>query len=474
MLDPQAFTGQFHALDLVYESLVSYGAGGEIEPALAESWQTSPDGLTVTFHLRAGVRFHDGTDFDAAAAKVNLDRWVGEPEYAFLVASRVIERVEARDAGTLVLHLSDPYPPLLTELTLVRPVRFASPTAASDGRVDEPVGTGPWVHQATSATGATFVRNDDYWGDLPSLGQVELVTIPDSQTRLSALRTGEVDLIGGGYLSPIGAVEAAQVAQDPGLELLTGEADTTMSLTFTGRGAAAERAVREAISLALDVEALNTALYSGTEGVPHGFFPESVPHSGTAVVRDLDPRRAAAVLDEAGWSLDGDIRTRDGADLALELLVTSDPVHGAADSATVGQAVQDALAGIGVRVTLRVVDGAAYTDELAAGDYDLTFTTTYGAPYDPSGTALTHLSSTADAPVWTSADLDALLGTALAATEDAELDAAYQAVYDYLEDEVAFVPITSQPRRYAVRAGVEGFEVPAHEYRLDLTDVTVG
>lgn len=474
VLDPQAFTGQFHALDLIYEPLVSYSGSGAIEPALAESWQTSPDGLTVTFRLRAGVRFHDGTVFDAAAAKLNLDRWVGEPEYSFLVAARVIESVVAADDRTLVLHLSEPYPPLLTELTLVRPVRFASPRSLAEEDFERPVGTGPWVFESADATGATFVRNDDYWGRLPSLQRVELVTVPDSQTRLSALRTGEVDLIGGAYLSPLSSTEAAELAADPELDLLTGEADTTVSLTFTGTGPAAERAVREAFSLTLDVAGLNTALYDGADSLPHGFFPASVPHSGTAVVRELDPGRAGAVLDQAGWRLDGDVRRRDGAELVLDLLVTSDPVHGAADSVLVGQAVQDAMARIGVGVRLRVVDGATHTDALAAGEHDLTFTTTYGAPYDPSGTALTYLSSAADTPVWADPTLDVLLGTALAATEDAELDGAWQAVYDHLEAEIAFVPLTSPPRRYAVRPGVEGFEVPAHEYRLDLTDVTVG
>jgi ABC-type transport system substrate-binding protein len=76
VLDPHVFTGNFIVLDMLYEPLVRYGDGGELEPGLAESWEISDDGLTVTFDLRDEVSFHDGTAFDADAVKWNLDRWV--------------------------------------------------------------------------------------------------------------------------------------------------------------------------------------------------------------------------------------------------------------------------------------------------------------------------------------------------------------------------------------------------------------
>ncbi|MGE3288828.1 MAG: ABC transporter substrate-binding protein [Pseudonocardia sp.] len=474
ILNPWDFLGQFHATDLVYEPLVAYGEGGRIEPALAESWTVSDDGLTVTFQLRKGVRFHDGTDFDAAAAKFNMQQWVGKEKFSFLGSSTAISAIETPEPHTLVLRLSAPYPPLLQELTIVRPVRFLSPASAPGGVYSTPVGTGPWRYESSTDTTGAFVRNDDYWGPKPALQRVEITVIPDSQTRVSALRAGEVDLIGGGYLSPINAVEARDIADDSTLKLLTGDADTTMSLTFNRRGPLADRAVREAVSLATDVNAINNVLYGGTANVAHGYFPPSVPHAGRPVERPYDVARAAQVLDAAGWRLDGPTRVKDGKPLSLELLMVSDPVHGMMDSRTTGQALQDALSGIGIELTLRIVDGAAYFDERDAGRFDLIFSTTYGAPYDPTNTALSFLSSTADSPVWSSPELDALLAEAVAASEPADLDAAYQAIYDHLEAEVAFVPITNPPRYYAVRSEVDGFRIPPHEYHLDLTGVTIG
>ncbi len=472
-LNPWDYLGQFHAMDLVYEPLVAYGDGGELEPALATGWDVSDDGLTVTFDLREGVTFHDGTAFDADAAKWNLEHWIGQEEFSFLRTSEVVTSIDAPADHTLVLTLSEPYPALLNELTIVRPVRFLSPASAPDGEYVEPVGTGPWTYESSTDTTGTFLRNDDYWGTKPTLERVEMRVIPDSQTRLSALRSGEVDLVGGGYLSPMNAVEAATAGSDSSLTLHTGEADTTMMLVFNVDGPAADPAVREAISLATDVESVNQALYGGKDHVAHGFFPPSVPYSGTPTDHVYDIDQAARVLDDAGWVLDGDVRTRDGERLVLDLLLTSDPVHGLMDSRTTGQALQDSLAGIGVVLEQKVVDQAAYFDEKNAGDYDLAFATTYGAPYDPTNTVTSALLSSDDTPVWSSPELDALVTAAVSSSDPDETEAAYQAVYDYLAAQVAFVAITSPPRYYATSARVTGFTVPPHEYHLDLTEVTV-
>ncbi|MGL5808868.1 MAG: ABC transporter substrate-binding protein [Nocardioides sp.] len=472
-LNPWMFGGQFHAMDAIYDPLVAYGPGGEFQPALAESWEIAADGLSVTFKLREGVTFHDGTDFDAEAVKWNFEQWVGKEDYSWLGTSTVVEKITTSDARTVTLELSRPYPPLVQELTVVRPVRFVSPSSAADGAYADPIGTGPWKFESADDTGGVFVRNEDYWGTKPSLERLEFKTIPDSQTRLTALRSGEVDLIGGGYLSPISTVEAQQLAEDDSVQLLTGEADTAVALTFNTRGPLAEKAVREALSLATDTATLNQVMYGGSGNVATRYFPPSVPHSGTPFERPNDLDEARAVLDAAGWKIDGEDRIKDGKPLKLEMLLASDPQHGMIDSRATGVALQDTWAKAGFELDIRTVDGASYFDEEAKRDWDVVFSVTYGAPYDPTNTAMTFLSSTSDVAVWTSPELDALLDIAVSASEPGELDSAYQAVYDYLESEVAFIPITYPARHYAVGPKVRGFQIPPHEYRLDLSGVTI-
>jgi len=154
------------------------------------------------------VKFHDGTPFDARAAKWNLDRWVGKKRHNFFATSTAIKQVTATDESTLTLTLSKPYEPLLQELSFVRPVRFLSPASVdSKQKFTKPVGTGPWRLQSSSTNAATLIRNDAYWGPTPGPERVEFAVKKDSQTRVSALRAGEVDLIGGAYMSPITPTE---------------------------------------------------------------------------------------------------------------------------------------------------------------------------------------------------------------------------------------------------------------------------
>ncbi|MGH3938024.1 MAG: ABC transporter substrate-binding protein [Pseudonocardiaceae bacterium] len=476
VLDPHVYTGNFLLLDMLYEPLVTYGEDGALEPGLASSWKVSEDGRQVVFELRRGVRFHDGAPFDAPAVKWSFDRWVGKEDYGFLRTSTVIQRVEATDSDTVTLTLSEPYEPLIQELSIVRPVRFLSPASVSaDAAFSQPVGTGPWRFESSSSTEAVLVRNDDYWGGTPTLERVRFTVIPDSQTRVSALRSGEVDLIGGSYLAPITPLEATRLQQTDGVRMLTGDPDTTFLLSFSTRGPTADRTVREAIGLAIDREALRTVLYSGLGDPAATLFPPGVPDAGTAMDLHLDPARARAVLDAAGWAEADGPRARNGTPLALELVVPSDPVHGVQDSRTSAEAVAAALGEIGITVTIRSVDSAAYLDERAAGNYDLSFVETLGAPYDPSSSVVSYLTSTADAGgvIWTTPELDRLVDAALFAGDPGARAGAYQAIYDVLERDAAFVPIIHRPRLWATGPAVSGFDVPVTEYDLDLRGVTV-
>lgn len=297
--------------------------------------------------------------------------------------------------------------------------------------------------------------------------------IPDSQTRVSALRSGEVDLIGGSYLAPITPLEATGLQKTDGVRLLTGDPDTTFLLSFSTRGPAADRAVREAVGLAIDREALKAVLYSGLGETAATLFPPGVPDAGTPMDVRFDPART--VLDAAGWAEADGRRARNGTALALELLVPSEPVHGVQDSRTSAEAVAAALGTVGITVTIRSVDSAAYLDERSAGNYDLAFVETLGAPYDPSSSVVSYLTSTADAGgvIWTTPELDPLVDAALFARDTGTRAGAYQTVYDVLERDAAFVPIIYRPRFWATGPAVSGFDVPVTEYDLDLRGVTV-
>ena len=148
-LNPHAFgANQMFGQALVYESLVQYGPGGEIQPWLAESWELSEDWLSYVFKLREDVVFSDGTPFNAEVVVKNFDHIMGaKPDW--LEVALLTESYEALDPFTFKLILKKPYTAALQELTLVRPIRFLGMAGFPDqgltkDGIKKPVGTGPW------------------------------------------------------------------------------------------------------------------------------------------------------------------------------------------------------------------------------------------------------------------------------------------------------------------------------------------
>ncbi|WP_329101488.1 ABC transporter substrate-binding protein [Micromonospora sp. NBC_01699] len=474
-VDPHAFTGNFLLLDAIYEPLVSYGEDGRLEPGLAESWSVAEDGRRVTFDLRDGVRFTDGSPVDAAAVKWNFDRWVGNKRFSFFRASQVISSVQAPDPDTVVLTLSEAYEPLLQEMSIVRPVRLLSPkSAAADGAFQNAVGTGAWKLVSNAATGAVLERNDDYWGTKPRLERVEFKVIPDSQARVDALSNGEIDLIGGAYLAPITPVEAKSLDGRDDIKLLTGAPDVSIMLGFNPDGPAGDKAVREAVIRAIDTASLAKALLLGYAEPARRVFPADVPDSGTDLPLGFDKAGANSVLDAAGYARAGNTRAKDGKPLALRLLIPATPAEGQLDPRTMATAIAAALGEVGIAVEIAPVDAAAYYDERAEGTYDITFFETLGAPYDPSSSIVSLFTADARAPLWVTPATESLVDRALFARDPAARGAAYQALYDAVAADAGFVPLVYRPRVWAVRDEVNGFAVPPSDVDLELTGVSVG
>ncbi|WP_299951601.1 ABC transporter substrate-binding protein [uncultured Modestobacter sp.] len=461
-------TSSFTVLDQVFEPLVRYTADGTFAPALAESYEISDDGLTMTFRLRPGVTFTDGTPFDAETARTDLLRWVEDPDNSFLGLTGVTESIEATDEATITWRLSQPYYSALNELALTRPVRFTSPAAAG-----EPVGTGPYRVESLDEQQVVLVRNDDWWGGTPTLDRVEFAVIPDATARVAALQAGEVDVIGGEYTAPLALEEAAALESTEGVEVLTTESTTNLLLTVnadTGNPALADPAVRRAMDLAVDRPGIAEGLFEGRATAATTVFPANVPYGpDPEPATAADPAAAGELLEQAGWTGDG-VRSKDGVPLQLDLVL--DP--GLLPQATsLSQAVADQLGEVGIGVTITPLDSTAYGTTVSARDFDLRFYSTYGAPYDPYSTLTANFRSVQEGHLFASPELDAQIPVALAAPDEDSRQAAFDAIWTTLAEQTAAVPLVQLPRQWAVRDTVEGFELGATEYDLPLSDVTV-
>jgi nickel transport system substrate-binding protein len=194
-------------------------------------------------------------------------------------------------------------------------------------------------------------------------------------------------------------------------------------------------------------------------------FPPSVPLSGKQFPVDVrDVAAARALLDEAGWKGDG-IREKDGNRLAVELVISEEQIAG---SRSMAEVMQAQLSEIGVELTIRSVDHASRHSDIPARKYDLAFFLTFGAPYEPFGTMIGYLDSTYDngvdgKVVVDPKDLDPLMKKA-ASSNEAEVQAALQEVFDWLYENTAFAPMLYTPTIWAHTNRVDGFAAPATEY----------
>ena len=477
-LDPHDYAGLFQVQDLLFEGLVRYERDGEIAPSLAESWEIAEDGLTYTFTLREGVEFSDGTPLDAEAVAWNFERWAGKEDTEWLGLSRAFKALRVEDPTTVVLELSRPYPPALQELGYVRPVRMLSPKSVdAEGLYTKPIGTGPWILEASDRNGAALVRNEDYWGAKPKPARLELDVIPDAQTRLSALRAGDVDIIGGELTAPLTPRHALTLKDAAGVELVTETGSGTLVLGFNeAKAPFDDERVREAVGRVIDRKAIAEALYFGF-GEPAGnLFPDTVPLAGErAEIPAVDRAGAERLLDVAGWTPgEGGVRAKDGRPLRVTLLSSEDAIPGGRAMAEV---IQSALKEVGIAVEVRLVDHATRHKEIAKRAYELAFYPTYAAPYDPYGSFGAVFDSRTDigvdGKIFMDADgLDPLIDAAFAATGD-EREPAFEAIYAFLRERHAFVPLVYTQRIWAHGERVRGLELPATEYELPLRTLSV-
>lgn len=467
-VNPHAYDSSMVMLDLVYEPLVRYAPDGTIQPALAESWEISEDGLTWTFHLRQGVTFHDGTPFDSAVAKWNLEQWVGDERHAWLPTSSRITNIATPDAATLVLTLNESYYPGIQDLTLIRPVRFLSPSGIDDaGAFVEPIGTGPWQISELANDRAVLVPFADYWGEKPQLQQIVVEVILDGQTRIAALLSGEVDVIGGEYLGGIAPESMPVLERSEDVVLLTGEGITSFYIATKFDTAPMDDVlVRQAINHAIDREGMASAIFGGQAEAATGVLPSTIPY----VTRTdnnaygYNPDQAKELLAEAGWTPGADgILEKDGERLALDLVVDQSRLPQTASMAT---AIQSQLAAVGIELELRMMDYSGWLDAFNNKDYDLIMRFSWGTPYDPHTILAGAFHGDRTDVSYTSPELDPLIDAVLLSTNVEERQALYDQIWDYLDSNAAVVPLVYPQRVYAHRAEVTGFRLGGTEYDL--------
>ncbi|MEI5679283.1 MULTISPECIES: ABC transporter substrate-binding protein [unclassified Mesorhizobium] len=300
-LDPTA--GAAAAIDEVvyanvFEGLTRIGSKGEVLPDLAESWTVSDDGKVYTFKLHTGVKFHDGTDFNADDVKFSLDRARAENSTnAQKTLFAAIDTVEVVDPATVKVTLKQPQGSFLYNLGWGDAV-IVAPESAETNK-EKPIGTGPFKFESwAKGSSIKLVKADGYWGDPVFLDKAEFRIIPDAAAAIPALLSGDVQAFPN---MPLGD-GLPQIQSDPRFKVVIGSTEGETILSMNNKKPPFDNLkVRQAISYALDRKAIIDGASNGF-GTPIGshFAPHNPAYVDLTGTYPHDVAKAKELLKEAG------------------------------------------------------------------------------------------------------------------------------------------------------------------------------
>ena len=366
-LDPHVTTAlnDFRILVNVYEGLVRYAPGTlEPAPALATGWSVSDDGLEYRFRLREGVRFHDGTPFDAQAVKFNFERMLREDhpyhDTGPFPLAFFFERVrEVLVPGTheVVLRLDAPFAPLLSNLAYPTGLML-SPAAVRRHGKDvgrHPSGTGPFAFEAwEGGRRVMLTRNDRYWGEHARSRRLVFRPLIDPMTRVAELRSGGLDIVPEVSADHVGWFRRAtgfRVHEQAGPHLW-------FVILNVREPPFDDVRMRRAANLAVDKRALVERVLQGTATVAAGPVPAAFRWAldGRVSPYPHDPARARALVEAAGHG--------DGVDVVL---LAPQGGSGMLAPVQMATAIQADLAAVGIRVRIETYEWNTFLDKVNAG-----------------------------------------------------------------------------------------------------------
>ncbi|MCG8454407.1 MAG: ABC transporter substrate-binding protein [Spirochaetales bacterium] len=400
-LDPGRETDgeSFYATHQIFDTLVEFQTGTtEVVPALATSWDVSEDGLTYTFHLREGVKFHDGTPFNADAVVFSLDRQLSEnhPYYDYgpwkywtnyMGMSDIVESITATDDMTVVFQLQKVEAPFIANLAMdfagiVSPTAFK---ADPEGFASNPVGTGPFKFVSwTKDSDIVLDRNEDYWEPV-YLDRVILKVIPDATARGLALIKGEVDLIdfpAAEDLEKLGADPEIQLIQQAGLNV------GYLALN-NDKKPYDDKRVRQAMNYAIDRSEIIEAVYgsAGQEAV-NPIPPIMWGYNEDIEPYPYDPAKAKELLAAAGYA--------DGFKTEIWAMPVSRPYN--PDARKIAEIMQAQLAKVNIEVEIISYEWGTYLDKTDTGEHQAAMLGWTGDNGDPDNFLWLLLSAPAAEP----------------------------------------------------------------------------
>lgn len=443
------FSVQFterHVLYLAFNSLVKYGADFSIQPELAEHWETSSDGKRIVFTLRHGITFQDGTVFDAAAVKWNIDqrmdKTVNSPQRQLL--EPIVASVDVLDPMHVAFNLIEPSPVLLSLLG-ERPGLMVSPTAwqaRGPEFASQPVGTGAFVlKEWTRGSRVVLERNPSYWQPgLPYLDRIVVQDLAGSVIGVQRLLTGEID-----FVSELSPTDVRPIESRAGIALKPIKGRWYFLQWHVNAVPFDNAKLRQAFACAIDRSRLNEITMRGQGRVSDGPTPEGLWWYDPGVKSyPYDPARAKVLLAEAGYPNGFDY------ELSTPQVTVFQQIN---------QLLQEQLGAVGIKVRLQPIANSEWYARVVDGTTNMT-PTRWTQRADPDGLLyiLFHSKGFANTMKYQNERVDRLLEQARSVYDIPTRKRLYGDAQQLIVRDLPMVPLMFGAEYAALRANVGGFE----------------
>ena len=467
-LDPRIGTDaqSQHVDALIFSSLVAHDAGMNIVPDLATSWE-APDQLTYIFHLRSGVKFHDGRPLEAADVKYTFDSILsGAVKTGKRGAFRAVASVEAPDAATIVFHLKAPDASLLWNLT--RPGVGIVPRGAAAGEMSlHPMGSGPFRF-VSSAVDEEIVldRNPDYFGGPPKIEHLRLRIVPDALSRALELRKGsgdaELSSLTPDMYEALGKEKEISVAESPGTNIQYIAFNCTDPVL-------SHREIRQALAYATDRDSLIRYLLRGTARAASSLLPPNHwAYDPNLPAYGYDPKRAEELLDAAGFH-----RGPGGVRFHLTMKTSTD-----ASTRLLAEALADEWRRVGVALELRSMEYATFYSDITHGSFQVYSQRWVGGNNDPD--IFEYVFSSQKMPPdganrghYKNAELDALLDQQAVEMDREKRKALLRRIQEIVAQDEPYINLWYTDNLCAHRTRIQGVELsPSGDFEF-LQNVTI-
>lgn len=336
------------------------------------------------------------------------------------------------------------------------------------------IGTGPYVlTDFETDQYAVFERNENYWGEKPEIERITVKVIPDNQTRIMALESGEIDLIFGKNMLDADAI-SQYVDSDKFEVALSNPTSTRHIVLNTTNEILSDTAVRQALQHATNRTAISEGIFYGLEQPADTLYAATVPYCDVELTPyEYSTETASSMLDEAGWIMGSSgIREKGGKKLELDLLYNSDSVT----EKTISEYLQSEYLKLGISLNIHGEEEQSYRDNMKAGNFDMVFNICWGMPYDPQSSlaamrAPVYGDFAAQQGLADKKEIDQAITDILTTTDEEERQELYRFVLTRLHEDAVYIPLTFECNKALYTKNLQGVHFGTDQYDVPFSDM---